>query len=187
MKPIHIDFAPRSIARTVYVTPLVTWIVIFAAVACWLGVTVKAVHLIKQKETLAAMLSEVSKRVQAQLDERAAKKQAANSFTIPERQAVAVNNAIAQLNLPWRDLFDALESATPATIALLAIEPDAKKRVLKGIAEAKSGEEMVAYIEQVKKQPFFVGVLLTKHEINEQDPNKPIRFQFEAQWVEAMP
>lgn len=187
MKPLHIDFAPHSIARAVYLTPLFTWIILFVAVACWLGVAIKATALVKQRETLAMMLSETSARAQILLDERAARRLAANSFTIPEAQAVAINNAVAQLNLPWRDLFDALESATPGTIALLAIEPDAKKRLLKGTAEAKTGDGMIAYIEQLKKQPFFAGVLLTRHEINAQDPNQPIRFQFEAQWVEVMP
>ena len=41
-------------------------------------------------------------------------------------QAAAVNGAILQLNLPWRDLQDALAAATPASIALLALEPDAQ-------------------------------------------------------------
>ena len=55
------------------------------------------------------------------------------------------------------------------------------------MAEAKTSDDMIAYIEQLKKQEFFTAVLLTKHEINEQDPNKPWRFQFEAQWVGATP
>ena len=33
---------------------------------------------------------------------------------------------------------------------------------------------------------FFASVVLIKHEVNEQDPNKPLRFQFEAQWAGAM-
>ncbi|MGZ5819748.1 MAG: PilN domain-containing protein, partial [Burkholderiaceae bacterium] len=104
-----------------------------------------------------------------------------------EAQANAVNNAIQQLNLPWRDLFSAIESATPSTIALLAIEPDAKKHVLKATAEAKTSDDMIGYIEQLKKQGLFSNVLLAKHEINEQDPNKPIRFQLEAEWIEDAP
>jgi Tfp pilus assembly protein PilN len=101
---------------------------------------------------------------------------------IPEAQAAAVNAAILQLNLPWRDLQDAVASATPQGIALLALDPEPRKRLLKITAEARSSDEMVAYIEQLKQQEFFVGAALVRHEINEQDPNRPLRFQVEAQW-----
>lgn len=187
MKAIRIDFAPPSMARTVLLTPLLTWVLMLVVVACWMGIGIKAVSLIKQKESVAALLKQATRQVQAQLDERNEKNRIASQFSIPEAHANAVNAAIAQLNLPWRDLFDALESATPDSIALLSIEPDAKKRVLKGMAEAQTSGEMIAYIEQLKKQALFASVLLTRHEINTQDPNAPLRFQFEAQWREALP
>jgi Tfp pilus assembly protein PilN len=101
---------------------------------------------------------------------------------IPEGQAAAVNAAILQLNLPWRDLQDAVASGTPQGIALLALDPEPRKRMLKITAEARSSDEMVAYIEQLKQQEFFIGAALVRHEINEQDPNRPLRFQVEAQW-----
>lgn len=187
MKPIDIDFAPRSLARSVQQTPILTWLLLLAAVACWLAFAVKAVNLVKQKETVAALLAQATSQVQAQLAERAAHQLAATQFTIPASHAKFVNHAVAQLNLPWRDLFDALEAATPADIALLAIEPNAKKHVLKGTAEAKTSDDMIAYVARLKKQALFESVLLTRHEINEQDPNRPIRFQFEAQWIEVLP
>lgn len=59
--------------------------------------------------------------------------------------------------------------------------------MLKATAEAKASDDMVGYVEQLKKQGLFSNVLLTRHEINEQDPNKPIRFQLEAEWIEAAP
>ena len=127
------------------------------------------------------------RRLHAQLAERAARKQVPQPFVIPDAQATAVNAATAQLNLPWRDLLDAIEAATPAHIALLALEPDAKKSSLRGTAEAKSHDTMIAYIEELKKQGFLGLVALSRHETNEQDQNKPLRFQFEAQWTGATP
>jgi len=41
---------------------------------------------------------------------------------------------------------------------------------------------MVGYIEQLKQQEFFAGASLLRHEINDQDPNRPLRFQVEVQW-----
>lgn len=97
-------------------------------------------------------------------------------------QAAAVNAAIMQLNLPWRELHDMVQAATPATVALLALEPDAKKRVLRITAEAKDSEAMIEYIEQMKAQGWFSNVALARHEINDQDQNHPVRFQLDAQW-----
>jgi Tfp pilus assembly protein PilN len=101
---------------------------------------------------------------------------------VPPAQADAVNAAVLQLNLPWRALHDAVQSATPAAIALLALEPDAKRRSLRITAEAKSSDDMIAYVVRLRGQDGFGAVALVRHEINEQDPNRPIRFQVDAAW-----
>ena len=93
--------------------------------------------------------------------------------------------AAQQLNLPWRGLYDAVQAATPATIALLALEPDAKKNSVRITAEAKGSDDMIAYVEQLERIEWFSTVLLARHEINEQDKNRPIRFQIDAQWRPA--
>jgi Tfp pilus assembly protein PilN len=101
---------------------------------------------------------------------------------IPEAQATFVNAAILQLNLPWRELQDAVLAATPRTVALVAMEPDPRKRILKITAETKTSDDMVDYIAALKDQESFSGVILTRHEINDADPNRPLRFQLEATW-----
>ena len=101
---------------------------------------------------------------------------------IPEGQAAAVNAAILQLNLPWRQLQDAVAAANSPAVALLALDPDPRKQTLKITAEAKNSDDMVGYIEQLKQQEFFSGAALLRHETNEQDPNRPLRFQVEVQW-----
>jgi hypothetical protein len=187
MNRIDIDFAPFSVPRILRRTRMASWLFLLAAIALWAFIAITSIKLNHQKNVNASNLSKVMQDAQRRLDEQNARKQAISKVTIPEAQAGAVNKAIEQLNLPWRDLFNAIESATPATIALLAIEPDAKKHVLKATAEVKASDDMVGYVEQLKKQGLFSNVLLTKHEINAQDPNKPIRFQLEAEWIEAAP
>lgn len=182
MKRIHIDFASRSIRRAIAKTRRATWLFGGIGLLLCASAAIKAFHLLEQRK---AATSEAH-RIRAELEARVARKPAPKKLAIPDAQASAVNAAIVQLNLPWRDIFDAVESATPATIALLALEPDAKKHVVKGMAEAKNSDGMIAYIEQLKRQEFFREVVLTKHEVNEQDPNKPLRFQFEAQWAETV-
>jgi Tfp pilus assembly protein PilN len=104
---------------------------------------------------------------------------------VAEDQAVAVNAAVGQLNLPWHDVFDALESATSPNVALLALEPDARHHVVHIEAEVGSTDEMLRYVEQLKQQAFLVSVFLTRHEVNANDPNQPLRFQVEAHWRDA--
>jgi Tfp pilus assembly protein PilN len=181
MKPVRIDFAPWTVRRALARTSVLTLLlggagVLLCGLALFNGNTAR-----QKSNALATDLGRVQKR----LADRTAQVPALKKLVIPEAQGNAVNQAIAQLNLPWRDLLDAMEAATPPTIALLVLEPDAKKRALKGTAEAKSSDDMIAYVEQLKQQPFFAAVALTRHEINEQDPNKPVRFQFEAMWGEV--
>jgi Tfp pilus assembly protein PilN len=94
---------------------------------------------------------------------------------------------IAQLNLPWRDVLDAIERATPSDVALLSLEPDAAKQSLKGMAEAKDPTGMIGYIESLQQQDFFSDVALLRHETNEADTHKPVRFQFDIRWQGRAP
>lgn len=181
MKAIRIDFAPCSTVRTVMQARPAAWLFGLIGMALCAFVFVNAITLTQESNARQADLQ----RMNAKLAQRSAQKPSTAPLTISETQGTAINSAIDQLNLPWRDVFDAIEAATPAAIALLALEPDAKKHLFKGIAEAKTSDDMIGYIESLKQQPFFADVLLTKHEINVQDPNKPIRFQFEANWGEV--
>lgn len=181
MKPLRINFAQASFRRVVVSIPAAAWLLMCIGLLMFAGAAVRTYDLMRQREALRAELL----KVEAKLAKRQAQKREPKKFTLSEAQATAVNSAIAQLNLPWRDVFDAIESATPENIALLTLDPDAKKRLLRVTAETKTSEAMIAYIEQLKQQSFFDLVVLTRHEINEQDPNRPIRFQFDARWVEV--
>ncbi len=180
MTEIRIDFAPPSLRRSLYRTSMLTWLVAIVSISLCLSAAWCVKGLADQYDTQTTALA----RLQTKLSRRNTAKPVVEKISIPEAQALAVNHAIAQLNLPWRDVLDAIEAATPKTIALLALEPDAKRNLVKGSAEAKSSSEMIAYIEDLKHQAFFTSVILNKHEINERDPNKPLRFQFEVQWAE---
>lgn len=97
----------------------------------------------------------------------------------------ALNTAIQKLNLPWRDLLNVIEKATPKNVALLSLEPEAEKNTLLILAESADPESMLNYIGQLKVENLFTDVRLIKHEINKQDPYTPYRFQIEAHWREA--
>jgi len=179
MKRVRLDFARPGLRRALFLAPPGTWVALLAALAVGGAVLLHALDYREAREEVEALQAALRARAGAPL---AAQPVAQRAAPPSEQQATAVNAAVMQLNLPWRALHDALREATPASVALLALEPDARKRVLRITAEARNSDDMIAYVEQLQKQRWFGAVTLVRHEIGEQDPNRPIRFQVDAGW-----
>jgi hypothetical protein len=177
-KRVRIDFARPSLRRTLFHTPRAAW-----SVACVALGLCGAVGMAgwRHERAVAAYEAELA-RLRARASAPPVVQVALRPPPVPQAQAEAVNATIEQLNLPWRALHDAVQAATPPTVALLALEPDAKKHTLRITAETKGSDDMVDYVRSLQEQPGFAGVTLVRHEINDQDPNHPIRFQVDAQW-----
>ncbi len=178
MKRLHIDFSPPGWQRILHRTSTGAWTLMAVALLLCIGCGVLGARLVAQQRADQQRLNAALTRAKAPVVVAVS----APVTPISEQQAAAVNSAVMQLNLPWRALHDAVAAATPARIAMLALEPDARRRSIKITAEARSSDAMIAYVEALKEQELFTGVALTRHEINELDPNKPIRFQLEAEW-----
>jgi hypothetical protein len=91
------------------------------------------------------------------------------------------NNVVRQLNLPWKNLFEDLESLTPMDVALISIEPDGARSTVKLVAEAKSLATLLNYSSKLQQNGIFGRITYSKHETNDQDTNKPIRLSFELE------
>jgi len=183
MKPLRIDFAPPSLARTWFHTSRPARALAGIALILAVGAGVQTWRLIEQRRLDAEQVARVVQHHAVPV--QAAPVQA--KVTVSPAQAAAVNGAVLQLNLPWRELHDAIGAATPAEVALLALEPDARKHTVRITAEARGSDDMIDYVEKLQAQGWFTAVALTHHEINDVDPNKPIRFQVEAQWAGEQP
>ena len=182
MKMIRIEFAPDSIAKRLHYTSfpallLAVLVLVLLGGLVWRGnqLLQSRVHAAEKMQSLQADIAKIEKK---QLKMPQPK--------LPQEQVIAVNQAIAKLNLPWTDLLDALEKASSDKVALLQVTPNSQKASLKAMAETKNSDDMIAYIEALKQQKLFTAVILEKHEINEQDQNKPYRFQFEVQWRDGV-
>ena len=180
MRKVHIDFAPPGVARSILRTPRQSWAVFWATFSAAIALLAASIAYRHEQGEVELLRAQAQARVATQAQAQAAP--VAVRVPVPEAQANAVNAAVLQLNLPWRALHDAVQAGTPANIALLALEPDARKSTVRITAEAKSSEDMIAYVEQLQKDEWFSAVVLARHEINEQDPNRPIRFQLDARW-----
>jgi hypothetical protein len=178
MKRVRIDFAPPSVARTIHRTGPIGWSLALLALLLGLVAGAAGWQMLARQHVLDARLA----ALRATAVVPVALAPAGPQPQVGEVQAAAVNAAVLQLNLPWRALHDAIGAATPPAIALLALEPDPRRRSMKITAEAKNSDDMIAYVEQLKQQELFGAVALLRHEINELDPNRPIRFQLDAQW-----
>lgn len=98
------------------------------------------------------------------------------------RETKQANAAILELSLPWKELFDAFEVSQTSAVAVLAIEPDAQKGVVRISAEVKKLESMLDYVASLQKIALFREVLILNHQIQDQDPERPVRFVLQAAW-----
>ncbi|TXG00065.1 PilN domain-containing protein [Massilia arenae] len=178
MKRTRIDFAPPGLRRTLFRAPPTLIYAVPGVLALCIPALFMTQRYFEQQEEV--------RDLQAALAARSAPAPVAAppapKVAVAPAQAGAVNAAILQLNLPWRDVAAALGEATPNTIALLALEPDAKRRTVRISAEARSSDEMLAYITRLQAEEWFSSVVLLRHEVMEQDPNRPLRFQVSVQW-----
>ncbi|MDO8653455.1 MAG: hypothetical protein Q7R66_14810 [Undibacterium sp.] len=178
MKPVRIDFTKPSLRRTLSQTKFPDWLIAGVGISLCVSAAI-AVFQQRDREQIQQMRQMQQRQT---LKEHGSATLPVVKTAISLTQANAVNHAVLQLNLPWQDLQNSLEAATTSKVALLTLEPDAKSRTLKVSAEAKNSDDMLLYIEQLKQQIFFSSVVLVKHETNELDANKPLRFQLDVQW-----
>lgn len=158
--------------------------------APWLGVGVLVAALV----TLAAMagyyqtLNEQIRFWQGKADQarlpghRAAVtpplgEQAARAQMLEVKQA---NQVVRQLGLPWNALFTAVESSGGKEIALLSLEPDLQKGMVKIGGEAKDFDALLNYVKELSTREVFGSVMLQNHQIQRDVAEKPVRFSLIA-------
>ena len=110
--------------------------------------------------------------------------QAAQAQTL---EVVQANRVVRQLSQPWNALFKAVEASGGESIALLSLEPDLQKGMVKIGGEAKDLDALLKYVRQLSRREVFGNVFLQHHEIQQADPEKPLRFFLLAEWKEVAP
>ncbi|HEX6828061.1 MAG TPA: hypothetical protein VF104_03680 [Burkholderiales bacterium] len=100
-------------------------------------------------------------------------------------EKAALDNAksvVEHLTVPWDRLFSALEAIEEKQVALLSVTPNVQKRQIRIFAEAKTLNDMLAYHRKLEETKAFADVALTEHEVQVQDPERPVRFNIIATW-----
>ena len=123
-------------------------------------------------------------------ERRAASRPSSAPITVD--QARSVNDAVRRLNLEWDKIFAALKGADAAVgngagrVSLLTLEPDPASGLVKLTAEARSLSAMVGYQKQLENQAGVESAVVTKHEVQLDTPQAPVRFVIEARMRTGM-
>jgi hypothetical protein len=125
--------------------------------------------------------------------ERAVKANEAVVARAQPRKVAAVSNdelamardTVERLGLPWTKLFAALESAATDQVALLAIEPDTKTGTVKISGDSKDYLAALGYVLNLSQAEALSNVQLVRHEVKQNDPQRPVAFSISAAWNEV--
>ncbi len=182
MSKLSIDFAPPNLLVRLHRIRLVSalLLVLLVASVALLGLrSFKAYEARQQLQAKVDVQRNELEKMKRQFDRA---KLAIKKSTLTSQQVEAINQAIFRLNMPWTSLFDAIQDATVNEVAVLKLEPDVMTQSMTISAESKSIESMFHFLEKLSRQELFRDVILSKHEIIELDPNKPVRFQLSLKW-----
>lgn len=93
-----------------------------------------------------------------------------------------IGNAITEIVLPWNSVFKALEAASYEGVQMLAIEPNAKTKLVRIRAVAWDNESMMRYLQNLNAQKGLKQVRLVSHEVVDINGHRAIELVAEALW-----
>ena len=99
-------------------------------------------------------------------------------------QIKRANVVLAQMNVPWSELFAAVESAQDGSIAVLSVQPDPREQSIVLGGMARGLESVLAYMSRLEQTQRLVDVVLASHEVKVKEPGQPVEFALTARWVE---
>jgi hypothetical protein len=175
MRPLQLDFQRSARTRSK------SGLAVVAAALLALALMAGRHHEVRQRIAVWEASVDQAERSRKPHDRalRPASEQAIREQVLEVQDA---NYALQQLTVPWGTLFKAVESAGGKSIALLSMQPDIKKRTVTISGEAKDFAALLDYIRRLNTRDAFAGVSLHRHTIQQQDPERPIRFSLLAVW-----
>lgn len=102
-----------------------------------------------------------------------------------QKEITQANAILDQLNLPWEMLFDSIEQAATEDVALLSLQPNFSNRSLRLSGEAKSMAELLDFVEALERESVFENVHLLNYKIKLENPQRPIIFLLNAEWIQT--
>jgi hypothetical protein len=97
----------------------------------------------------------------------------------------AAEAVVRQLTVPWAALLGAIEQTATRDVAILQLQPDVEQGLLRLTAEARRREAMFEYLRRLSAARGIAEVHLVSHQVQENDPQRPIQFAVQAAMREA--
>jgi Tfp pilus assembly protein PilN len=97
-----------------------------------------------------------------------------------DEQLRAAHGVVQQLALPWAVMISTLEEAASPDVAVLQLQPEAPQGVLRITAEARNDAAMLDYLRRLAAARTLVDAHLLKHQVQSEDPQRPIQFSLQA-------
>jgi hypothetical protein len=176
MKPARIDLEFRSH------TPLwlrgLGWALLAVGVGLmvWLGGLQEAAD--QQREDARTRLA----ALQASQEPEPATQADAEHEQDTEKQVQRANAVIDRLALPWDVLFRSVEVSGGKGLGLLTMAPNPEDRSVRLSGEAKTLDEVLAYIDRLGAQPVLSHVHLVSFETVQREGSEVVGFVVGAQW-----
>ena len=104
---------------------------------------------------------------------------------VSNEELALARDTVERLGLPWTKLFAALEAAANDQVALLAIEPDTKNGTVKITGDSKDYLAALGYVLNLSQAEALSNVQLVRHEVKQNDPQRPVAFSISAAWNEV--
>lgn len=178
MAALRLDFQ-----RSNRPVPWLGWLLLAAAVA-------SAAVALRHQQAVAGEVVHAEARLD-RAEREAGRHTRAVRVASPEAQRVQAaevqhaNTVLRELALPWEALFEAVEGAATKDVALLALEPEMRKGRVAITAEAKDFGAMLDYARRLGERDVFASVHLQHHQVQQSDPQRPVRFSLLAVWKGA--
>jgi hypothetical protein len=106
--------------------------------------------------------------------------------TPESRKRLAESAAVEQeLGVPWTRLLAELEAASRdvgGAVALLDVEPDPGKHVVRITAEVRSLDDALDYLERLQESAVLRYPMLESHEVRKGDLDRALRIRISAEW-----
>lgn len=175
MTPIRINFSKGRVPWRTTGSMLI--------LAAIVGAGMLADQYRRKLSALDELQSKQAKLLKIYNDRSAASKSAAVLSPDLQERLKAAQDVLDKLALPWEPLFQALETTADGNVVLLSLEPDPEKKEIRIGAEAKDMEAMLAYVDRLRDVSVLKKVYISGHQIQMQNPQKPVRFMVGAQWT----
>lgn len=170
MKRIDLNFYSRRKLRHI----IIGWTLLVIGIIAVINLYVQHNMLKVEHEKIQATLMKINAKQQASSGAGDARDFA------PQLQRAA--EVIEHLAFPWNELFKVLESNNNVDVVLISIQPDVKAGTISINAEARDWSAMLSYVRKLSNDKLFTDVHLVGHQIEQSDPQKPIRFILACAW-----